>query len=184
MGRGLSRDWPGVEGARSQIYRVLRLRARLARSVVHVCALRAALRHQQPTRQLEYVSREYVGGSAGKHRRAGRHGDIGRLQRHRLHLLLRAERRQQQPAYAARSAGRGAPRRADRDLQSAARARPRRVHQPAGAGRDDHWYRDPDQLAISPAQGGRRHRRALRSVQGAHRGRRPHQGEWRRAGPG
>ena len=48
-------------------------------TVLHVGAVRAALRHEQPARQLEHVPREHLGRSAGKHRRAGRHGDAGRF---------------------------------------------------------------------------------------------------------
>ena len=55
----------------------------------------------------------------------------------RLHLLLRPERRQQQPRACCTSCRRRGERGvADRHLQSAARARPGELHEPAVAGRD------------------------------------------------
>ena len=70
-----------------------------------------------------------------EHRRPGRHGRPGRLRGDRLHFLLRAERRHEQPAHAAPAAGSAQARGADRHLQSAARARPGALHQPAVARR-------------------------------------------------
>ena len=80
LGRGVPRDRAGAESAsiRRQVVFYASGRASLE-DVLHVGAVRAALRHQQPARQLEHVPREHLGGAAGKHRRAGRHRDARRF---------------------------------------------------------------------------------------------------------
>ncbi len=155
-----------LQRARSEVGRLLRLGPRLARSLVHVPAVGAHVRQQQPARQLQHVPREHVGGAAADHRRAGRHREARRLRAHRLHVVLRPERRRQQPAHAASAAGHARARRADHHLQSAARARPRALHQSAVAVRDADAVGDADQHAVSPAQSRRRHRGADGHVQG------------------
>ena len=132
-----ARDRPRAEGARSEGGGVLHLGPRLARSVLHVCAVRARMYgtnnlpdssnmcHESTSVALP----ESIGVPVGTVHAGG-------FRRDRLHLLLRPERRHQQPAHAARPAGGAQARRADHHLQSAARARPGALHQSASPGRD------------------------------------------------
>ena len=82
----------------------------------------------------------------------------------RLHLLLRPERRRQQPAHAPSAAGRAQARRADRHLQPAARARAR-SHSPTRSRRATCCCRATRGSArnIMQVRAGRRHRGARRA---------------------
>lgn len=73
-GTTLSMKLAGAESSRSQAGRFLYVRARCARNVLHVPAVRAHVRAQQPARQFEHVPRKHLRWSAGEHRRASGHG--------------------------------------------------------------------------------------------------------------
>ena len=91
---------------------------------LHVPAVRAHVRHATTcrtartcaTRARRWRCRRAIGVPVGT-------VIARRLRADRLHLLLRPERRHEQPAHAASAAGRAQARRADHHLQSAARAR-------------------------------------------------------------
>ena len=114
----------GPARRRPEVGGVLRLGPRQPREQLHVPVDGTPLRQQQPARQLEHVPRKHLCGPSEDHRRSCRHRHPRRLRAHRRHLLLRAERRREQPAHAPPVAGRTAAARHARSSPSTRCARP------------------------------------------------------------
>jgi len=141
---------------------VLHLGPRQQRGRVPVPAVRARIRHQQLPRLLQHVPRaQRLGDAAAAGRRQG-HRHAGRLRAGRRDPDLRPEPRHQPSAHAGRAARGRQARRADRQLQPAARARPGALRRSAGQAGDGHARLDPHQHALLPAA----RRRRLRAGQG------------------
>ena len=100
-GRGVRGDRRGAQGARSEVRRVLFLGPRQPRDLLSVRPVRAAVRQQQPARQLQHVPRDDVGGAEEGDRRRRSARSCSTISRLRRDVLLRSEHRLQQPALAA-----------------------------------------------------------------------------------
>ena len=138
---------------------LLLLRPREPRDVLSLCAVRAAVRQQQPARQLEHVPRDHVGRAQEGDRRRASALSCSRTSR----TATRCSSSARTPGRTARASCircRRRPSAASRSSPSIRCARRAwRLHQSAEPGRDADRQGDPDQHAVSPGQGRRRHRR-------------------------
>ena len=135
-------------------------------TVLSLRAVRAALRPQQPARQLQHVPRDHLGGAEEDDRRRRRHRGARGFRPMRRDLLLRPEHRLQQPALPASAAGGGAS--AACQIVTFNPVREQGLESfvnPQSPTEMLTGQRDADQQPVSPGQGRRRHRGADRHVQ-------------------
>ena len=108
LGGGLRGDRRGAARARPEVHGLLHLGPGEPRDGLPLCALRAALRAQQPARQLEHVPRDDERRAEEGHRLVGRHLRPVGLRALRPAPVLRPEHRLELPALPPPAAGGGA----------------------------------------------------------------------------